>query len=143
MSPRTVSTIRISRPAGPSSATAMKSVISATPADARRVAQIELLLPGAVERGSDPEAAASLAVEQRREHRWRIELGTAQEVDGRTAANERDRPQVTDDAIALDGGMHCCRRDASWPVELQDRDVVVGRSPNTARCRRVPAGSIA
>jgi hypothetical protein len=56
-----------------------------------RVRQVELLRPHLAEDRLDPEAAAALVVEERREDARRVELRKAEEVDRAIGACERDR----------------------------------------------------
>ena len=67
------------------------------------VGEIELLARRLAELRRDLEAAAALGVEERREHRRRVEGGEAEEVDRAVLAHQRHRVEVADDAVVLDG----------------------------------------
>src|SRR5262249_58919239 len=67
------------------------------------VGEIELLARRAPEERCDLEAPTTLGVDEGREHRRRIEVGQAEEVDGSVRADQRDRVEVADDAVVADG----------------------------------------
>ena len=66
------------------------------------VGQVKLLVPRRRRAAGDLEAAAALRVEQRGEHRRRIEAREAHEVDRAVLRDQRDGVQVADDAVVLD-----------------------------------------
>ncbi len=70
------------------------------------VRQVDLLVAHVVaEARRDPELAALLGVEQRREHRGGIEARPAQEVDGAAEIDEAHGVHVADDAVMFDPGI--------------------------------------
>ena len=72
------------------------------------VGQVELLVRRVVELRRDLEAAAALGVEEGGEHRRRVEGRQAEEVDRSVLAHQRDRVEVADDAVVLDGRVTVC-----------------------------------
>jgi hypothetical protein len=70
-----------------------------------RVRQVHLLhAPGPGAPHAEP--AAALVVQERGEHRRRVEPGQAQPVDVTVGGDEGGRVQVTDDAVVLDESSH-------------------------------------
>ena len=66
------------------------------------IRQVELLLPRLIEERSHLESAALSLVEQGGEHRRRVELREAHEVDRPVHPDEGDGVQIADDAVVLD-----------------------------------------
>jgi len=66
------------------------------------VGQVQLLGPGVAGAAGEGEIAALAGVEQRAEERGGVEPRRAVPVDRAVSADERDRPQVADDAVLLD-----------------------------------------
>jgi len=62
-------------------------------------------MAGLVEGRLETEAAFLLGVQERREHRRRIEVRKAHEVDAAVEGDEGDGPEVADDAVVLDGSI--------------------------------------
>jgi hypothetical protein len=66
------------------------------------VREVRLLGCPARDRGPKPIASAALSVEDRREHAWRVEAGTAVPVDRPLGPNQGDRVQVADEPVLCD-----------------------------------------
>ena len=71
----------------------------------RGVREIQLLAYVVVPVGSDPEMAAAVGIEQRREHARRVEPGKTQPVHRAVCRHQRSRLQVPDQAVIADVGI--------------------------------------
>ena len=100
--------------------------------------QVELLVPGVVQDGSDLEMPALAIVQDRRERGRRIKVGAGEEVDRAVHAHQRRGAHVADDSVVLDRLIsHESRSGPSLPGESRSYKRAAGSGGLNLRLPRI------